>query len=209
MLKRLFSEQCEYSPEEPSEIAVKKKTEGPSLQSPYDPDASCGHKGPGYSAHITETCNNEGKQEIITDYEVHGAARSDIGKALSVIERLDAAGCKPDVLFADGGYPSVPSALKVKEQGIEFITPVNRARLADEVVGRDRFQFSAEGLVTACPMGHAPLDHRILSAHNTTDRSLHAIFEGDTCRSCTMLDQCPVRAPNHRSKGCRTPRDHG
>jgi hypothetical protein len=29
-----------------------------------------------------------------------------------------------------------------------------------------------------------------------------SVFDGDTCRSCTMLDQCPVRAPNHRNKGC-------
>jgi hypothetical protein len=202
LMKRLFSEQCECAPEDPLKIRVKTKTEGATLQSPYDPDASCGHKGPGYSAHITETCNNA-KTEIITDYEVHGAARSDIGKALSVIERLDAAGCKPDTLFADGGYPSVPSALKVKEQNIDFITPVNRARLSQEVIGRDRFHFDAEGLLTACPMGHKPIDHRILSAHNTTDRSLHAIFDGNTCRSCTMLDQCPVRAPNHRAKGCQ------
>jgi hypothetical protein len=133
---------------------VKKKSEGATLQSPYDPDASCGHKGPGYSLHVTETCNNTGTTEIITDYDVHGAARSDIGKALSVIERLDAAGCKPDTIFADGGYPSVPSALKVKEQDIEFMTPVNRSRLADDVVGRDRFHFDAEGYVTRCPGAH-------------------------------------------------------
>jgi hypothetical protein len=151
LLTRLFSEQCEYSPEEPSKVQVKKKTEGPTLQSPYDPDASCGHKGPGYSLHLTETCNNDAETEIITDYEVHGAARSDMGKTLSVIERLD--GSKPDTLSADGGYPSVPSAMKVKEQDIEFITPVNRSRLADEVVGRDQFHFDSQGLVTACPHG--------------------------------------------------------
>ena len=203
LLTRLFSEQCECSSEEPSRIQVKKKTEGATLQSPYDPDASCGHKGPGYSLHITETCNNDAKHEIITDYEVHGAARSDMGKALSVLERLDAAGCKPDTLFADGGYPSVPSALKVKEQDIEFITPVNRSRLSDEVVGRDQFQFDPEGFVTQCPMGHTPVDHRVLSGNNSTRRSLHAIFDGNTCRSCTMLDRCPVRAPNHRTKGCQ------
>ncbi len=69
-------------------------------------------KGSRYSLHVTETWNNAEKTEIITDYEVHGAARSDIGKALSVIERLNAAGCKPETLFADGGYPSVPSVLK-------------------------------------------------------------------------------------------------
>jgi Transposase DDE domain len=26
---------------------------------------------------------------------------------------------------------------------------------------------------------------------------------GTLCRSCTMLDRCPVRAPNHRTKGCQ------
>ena len=207
LLNRLFSEQCELTNDnssggQSSKIQVK-KSEGATLQSPYDPDASCGHKGPGYSLHVTETCNNDGKHEIITDYEVHGAARSDIGKALSAIERLDAAGCKPETLFADGGYPSVPSASKVIEQGIEFITPVNRSRLGDDVAGRDRFLFDSEGFVTQCPMGHKPIGHCELSGNNSTRRSLHAIFDGNICRSCTMLDQCPVRTPNHRNQGCQ------
>jgi hypothetical protein len=208
LLTRLFNEQCEFtndqsSDEASSKLQVKKKSEGATLQSPYDPDASCGHKGSGYSLHITETCNNSKETEIITDYEVHGAARSDIGKALSVIERLNDAGLKPETLFADGGYPSVPSALKVIEQDIEFMAPVNRSRLSDDVVGRDLFQFDSKGLAVKCPMGHSPIDHRILSHNNKTGSSLHAIFDGDTCRSCSMLDRCPVRAPNHRNKGCQ------
>jgi hypothetical protein len=205
LLKRLFSEHCEITNNEPSDAKVQviKRSEGATLQSPFDPDASCGHKGPGYSLHITETCNNAGKSEIITDYEVHGAARSDIGKALPVIERLDAAGLKPEVLFADGGYPSVPSALKVLEQGIEFMAPVNRSRLPDEIMGRDLFQFNAEGFAIECPMGHSPIDHRILSGNNKKRRSLYAIFDGDLCRACNILDQCPVRAPNHRDRGCQ------
>ena len=201
LMTRLLSEQCEVTEE--SRVQVKKKSEGAALQSPYDPDASCGHKGPGYSLHITETCNNPDKPEIITDYEVHGAARSDAGKALPVIERLQAAELKPDTLFADGGYPSVPSAFKVIKQDIEFMTPVNRSRLSDEVMGRDHFQFDSEGFVTSCPLGHSPINHRILSGNNSTRRSLHAIFKGDTCRSCPILDHCPVRAPNHRNKGCQ------
>jgi hypothetical protein len=203
LLTRLFSEQCELSSDEQSsKVQVKKKSEGPTLQSPYDPDASYGHKGAGYSLHVSETCNNA-KTEIITDYEVHGAARSDIGKALAVVERLDAGGCKPETLFADGGYPSVPSALKLVEEGVEFMAPVTRHKLGDDIVGRDLFAFDQEGFATKCPMGHKPLDHRILSAHNTTGRSLHAIFDGRLCRSCSMLDRCPVRAPNHRDRGCR------
>ena len=211
LLARLFHDQCEVKTESASgealaknkEIQIKKKTEGESLQSPYDPDASYGHKGTGYSAQITETCNNKDKTEIITDYEVHGAARSDIGKTLPVIERLDTAGLKPETLFADGGYPSVPSSLKVIEQNIDFMAPVNRSRLPDDIMGRDLFEFDSDGFAIKCPMGHIPIDHRILSANNTKRRSLHAIFDGDICRLCHMFDQCPVRAPNHRSRGCK------
>ena len=207
MLDRLFREQCEFKDNCPSsKIQIKDKPEGETLQSPYDPDASYGHKGAGYSVHITETCNNCKEAEIITDYEVHGAARSDIGKALSVVERLEAAGLKPETLFADGGYPSVPSALTITEKQIEFIAPVNRSRLSDDIMGRDLFQFNSKGFAIKCPMGHNPIDHRILSSNNTKHRSVHAIFNGDICRSCKMLDQCPVRAPNHRSRGCK-PRD--
>ncbi|NLD37697.1 MAG: transposase [Desulfatiglans sp.] len=212
LLNRLFSEQCELksdlkTDEGSSKIQVKKTLEGgTNLQSPYDPDASFGHKGTGYSVHITETCNNSQKTEMITDYEVHGAGRSDIGKALSVVERLDDAGLKPKTLFADGGYPSVPSALKITEQGVEFIAPVNRGPLSDKITGRDSFDYNSEGFVTKCPMGHSPIDHRMLSHNNKKGKSLHAIFNGDTCRKCSQIDSCPVRAPNHRSKGCR-PRD--
>ena len=210
LLERLFHEQCEVKKELPvdkdsadnNKIQVKKKTKGETLQSPYDPDASYGHKGAGYSAHITETCNNEGKPEIITDYEVHGAARSEMAKIISVLERLEPAGLKPETLFADGGYPSVPSALKVKEQNIDLMSPVNRGPLSDDVMGRDLFEFDSDGFVIKCPKGHSPIDHRILSANNTTRRSLHAIFDGDMCRSCNVLDQCLVRAPNHRDQGC-------
>ncbi|MCK5205387.1 MAG: hypothetical protein KAR15_16005, partial [Desulfobacterales bacterium] len=110
LLIRLFKEQCEITNESgpdavksnDQQIKLKKKTKGETLQSPHDPDASYGHKGQGYSAHITETCNNPGKSEIITDYEVHGAARSDMGKAPDILDRLEAAGLKPEKLFADG-----------------------------------------------------------------------------------------------------------
>jgi hypothetical protein len=211
LIERLFHEQCEIKKEPPEDkdstennkILIKKKTKGVTLQSPYDPDATYGHKGVGYSAHITETCHNESKPEIITDYEVHGAARSDMAKMIPVIERLESCGLKPKTLFADGGYPSVPSALKVIEQDINFMTPVNRGRLPDDMMGRDLFKFNSDGFVTKCPKGHSPIDHRILSANNTTRRSLHAIFDGDICRSCSVLDQCPVRAPNHRDRGCK------
>ena len=45
LLKRLLSEQCEVtrsSDEKPPKVEVKEKSEGATLRSPYDPDASYG-----------------------------------------------------------------------------------------------------------------------------------------------------------------------
>ncbi len=209
LLVRLLNEQCEVLADPVqneavgNKIRIKKKSGGKTLQSPYDPDASFGHKGKGYTAHITETCNNEGKSEIITDYEVHGAAVPDIGKAEDVIQRLGWAGLKPETLYADGGYPSVPSAYNVMENNVNFLTPVNRRGISDDVIGRDQFAFDEDGFVVSCPAHHEPLDHRMRSSNNRKGSSLHAIFDGDTCRSCSKLDLCPVRAPNNRKRGSK------
>jgi len=209
LMVRLFKEQCQvvekHGPDKDrrggKQVKVKKNIKGETLQSPFDPDASYGHKGQGYSVHITETCNNGSKPEIITDYEVHGAARSDVGKAPDIVDRLESTGLKPETLFADGGYPSVPSAVKVIEHEIEFMTPVNRSRLPEGMMGRDQFTFDESGLVLQCPEQHSPVDHRMRSANNRKGSSLHAIFDGDICRACNKLDHCPVRAPNNRKTG--------
>jgi hypothetical protein len=118
------------------------------------------------------------------------------------VERLESADLKPKTLYADGGYPSAPSALEVVEKGIEFVAPVDRARLAEDVMGRDQFEFDKDGFIVHCPQNHKPVDHRMRSSNNKKGSSLHAIFDGDTCRACNKLYHCPVRAPNNRQRGC-------
>jgi len=195
---------CRKDRDKEPEVHIKKNNSGETLQSPHDPDASYGHKGVGYSVQICETCNNKETPEIITTYEVHGAARSDKGKAVDMVEQLNDTSRKPDSLYIDGGYPTVPSVPKVLAYGVDFVGLVDRGPMSDDVMGRDRFEFDEQGYVTKCPDGHGPIDHRILS--NGADRTLHAVFDGDTCRGCDLLDKCPVRAPNHRKKG-ESPRD--
>ncbi len=192
----------ETQEEEGETVEVKRSPKGgDTLQSAYDPDASYGHKGRGYSVHIAETCNNPDTPEIITDYEVHGAARSDMGKTPDVLDRLEEVDRSPEKLFADGGYPTVQSAYDIIERrGIELVAPVNRGPMDASVMGRDRFEFDDDGHVVSCPEGHPAIDHRIIS-NNSKDKTLHAIFKGDICRQCDKLETCPVRAPNHRKKG--------
>lgn len=183
------------------EVALKKPEHpGTALQSPFDPDVGYGHKGPGYHVHVTETCHNVDKPEIITDYEVHSAGRSDRGKAEDVVHRLAGTDRQPERLFADGGYPTGPSAVAIQAAGIDFRAPVDRGRMPAETMSRTHFTFDEQGHVRNCPAGHAPTAHRVTNP-NGDGEALHAYFDGDRCRACELSERCPVRAPNNGHSG--------
>jgi hypothetical protein len=165
---------------------------GRSLQSPHDPDASYGHKGVGYSAHVTETCNNDDKPEIITDYEVRDGADNDWGKSSAVLERLAERELSPKEAFADAGYPTPQAILDAYKMGVVLQAPVNRNGGA--TIGLDQFQFDDEGQVVSCPAGHAPTHHRVRREPGCDGPELHAYFDGKICTACPLYGQCPARA---------------
>ena len=220
LVARLFAEHCEVKrveddggdegPEggssggsEREELKVRKspKSPGSSLQSPYDPDAGCSYKGPGYLVHVTETCNNEGA-EIITDYDVTSAGETDRGKDAGVIDRLIESGKQPEVLYEDGGYPTGQGLIDAEERGTKLMTPMTGGRLPEGTIGRDRFQFDEEtGHCTSCPAGHAPVRHAMRSTYRGNPAMLHAYFAGGKCRACELHSKCIVRKPNNGKKG--------
>jgi hypothetical protein len=180
-----------------------KQTTAPKKQkarfwSPHDPDASFGHKGLGYHAHLTETCRNP-TAELITDYEVVTAAQSDVGQARFVVERLRKRGLAPEILYSDGGYPTPSDLVECRSAGTELWAPVNRGRLPAGSFSRMDFTFDADGRVTRCPAGHAPTRHGQRSSSDAMNRrrSLHVFFDNHKCRSCEHLHRCPVRTPNN------------
>jgi hypothetical protein len=82
------------------------------------------------------------------------------------------------------------------------MAPVNRPRISDQTMGRELFKFDKNGCVLRCPQQHRPVAHRMRSSNNKKGKALHAIFDGNICRACRKLEQCPVRAPNNRARGC-------
>jgi hypothetical protein len=214
LVERLFNEHCELqsvddknssnddnpqnnNPEKKIKILKKPLQSGSSLQSPYDPDAGCSYKGPGYFAHITETCNNE-STEIITDFHVTSAAETDRGKDIVVIDHLIQSDKQPQILYEDAGYPTGRGIIEAQKKGTKIIAPM----LGCSPIGRDRFLFETEtGLCTQCPEGHAPLRHAMRTTGKNKPISLHAYFDGNKCRACQLLYQCVVRGPNNGKKG--------
>jgi hypothetical protein len=213
LLARLFSEQCELVADTGNDddvdgavtgrrVQVLKNFEkaGGNLRSPFDPDAGTGRKGVGYYVHVAETCRNDAP-EIITDYEVVSAARADGGRATGAIERLDAAERRPEILYADGGYPTPDSLERARDAGVELYTPVNRNSMPAEKMSRQDFEFDNEtGEVIRCPEGHEPTRHGVRQ-FMPGRFAKHAFFDGENCGNCPKVALCPARMPNNRRIG--------
>jgi hypothetical protein len=165
-----------------------------------DPDASCGHKGLGYHAHFTETCRNE-STELLTDYAVLTAAQPDIGQAMPILQRLAERGLRPQVLYADGGYPTPNDLMVAPQMGTELWAPVNRGRLAKDSFSRSDFVTNVEQqTVIQCPAGHAPSRHAERESSDSIHprRAMFAFFPAQICSPCPQRDRCPVRQPNNK-----------
>lgn len=173
---------------------------GTSLQSPYDPDAGYGHKGPGYHVQIAETVGNE-KTELILDYEVHGAGVSDQGKAAETLDRLAERNLTPEVLLADSGYLSSEALADAESRHIDLKGPIQKGPLRADAIGRDQWQRDPEtGHLARCPQGQEVVRHGVRSNPNN-EKTLHAFMPGPVCRACPIRDRCLARPSNNGRSG--------
>jgi hypothetical protein len=149
---------------------------------------------------VVETCNNQDSVEIITGYELFSAGRSDKGKGLDIVQLLIQCGRSPQTIFMDAGYPTANTIKPMVELGIELMAPVHRVDMPKEKMGRDSFTFDCNGFITQCPAGHRPVRYtERIKSH--CGRQTYAVFDGATCRECSLFNRCPVAPPNNGRKG--------
>jgi hypothetical protein len=189
LLRRLFSEQCSVEPGE--QITLRSDVSGESLQSPFDPDAGySGHKGKGYQAQLTETCEPENAVQIITHAAVESAAASDAESPVRDTEELHARGIKPDTLLADTAYCGGDNDVALRDMGVALIGPA-----AGKDPGADAAQIgvfeTTNNLrsVTRCPAGNQPEN----SAYDPDYDTITAIFTNEQCARCDLRNICGVK----------------
>ncbi len=142
LLLRLFEEQCEVvvgenEGDDGDEVAIGKKrvrlqaqviepksVASDSLQSPHDPDATYGHKGKGYEAQITESCDEDNPYQVITGTAVNGAHESDHNALLPMLDQLEQSQMLPEELCADTSYGSGANIVECAKRGVNLQAPV-------------------------------------------------------------------------------------
>ena len=101
---------------------------GQRIDSPYDPEATYGHKRSttwtGYKVHLTETCEDD-QVHLITNVETTPAVAADVDQTAPIHASLAAQGLLPGDHLLDAGY--VDGELLVdsqSEHGVRLVGPV-------------------------------------------------------------------------------------
>jgi hypothetical protein len=191
-LERIFYEQCEVHE---TNVSIKKKTGGNVMQNPSDPDATYdGHKGPGYQAQISETCNPDNDVQIITCVIPQTAAEADANAVGEILEDLQTNELVPKEMLVDTGYTGDDNVQLAEEKGVELVGPVpsGSSKSKDdeyEQLNIDDFNVDeATEEIVCCPAGHKPQS----SEHNNETGKTKTVMPESACSQCEFFEQCPV-----------------
>lgn len=128
LLRRVFHEQYEVDKDGTIKVRDKKLISSGSVQNPNDTDAAYRSKGgkkvKGYATNITETCDETGKPNLITDVQVEPANKADNAFVKDALEKTrEVTGNKVDKVHADGAYQSQENRELAAdpENGFDFI----------------------------------------------------------------------------------------
>ncbi len=188
LLKRLFSEQCEV--ETGDRIIVRDEVAADSLQSPFDEGAGySGHKGKGYQAQFTETCDPANDARIITHVAVESADKSDADALIPAVEALEERGHKPDEMIADTAYRGGENDVALRDMGVALTGPA-AGREPAQPDPLAAFETTPDlKSVLRCPRGVEPMRVK----HTKRDDTVIAVFDKETCRACEQRGACGAK----------------
>lgn len=194
-VERIFYEQCEVHEDK---VVIKKKTGGDVMQNPSDEGAGYdGHKGQGYQAQLSETCNPENEVQLVTCVIPQTAAEADANAVGGVLEDLTVNDLLPDDLLVDTGYTGDENVQLAEEKGVELVGPVpsgsGKPKTDDqeyEQLNIDDFNVDEETEeIVCCPAGHKPES----SEHNSQTGKTKTLMPESSCSQCEYVEQCPVK----------------
>ena len=192
LLMRLYEEQClPPKSEHPKRIELNDKPSSSSLQSPSDPDVTYGHKGKGYEAQLSETCDEDNPFEAVTAVDVHGANESDQQQVKPMLEQTErTCGSAPDEMYADANYASGDNIVMAREDhGTELKAPIGSKESSKYIPVGD-FEFNEEGTeVLQCPMAQVPVRHQ----PSRSGKAVLAVFSAAQCKRCKLRHVCPTQ----------------
>jgi hypothetical protein len=201
MLVRVFKEH--YIRDDEFRPRKGKELNAGSLQSPDDWEATYRRKvnrdHRGYVANLTETCDPENDFQLINKVQVESNTTEDAAMLVEALPNLKER-TYVEQIHTDGGYgsPDVDEAMgKAKVEQIQ--TAIRGRKATEEKLGLEDLEWEIgkngkpQGII--CPNRQRV----VVQPGRKKDRYL-AYFDGEVCRGCPFVDQCPTNPHKHKRR---------
>lgn len=171
-----------------------------SLQSAYDSDATYRKKGKkewsGYVANLAETCAEENKAQLITDYSVEKNIVSDVEMAKQRIPKIKEKTNAKNI-YLDGGYYDTDLKQSIERDGTKLhYTDMTGRKEDGSKIPISKFVFTEDlKSIKACPAGYKP--NRVY--YKEKGNIISAYFDKEKCKTCPFKEQCRVKIQKKES----------
>jgi hypothetical protein len=161
------------------------------IQSPHEPEARYRKKRDkswqGYVGQVTETAEEAGDPNFITDVAATDAQVSDCNALPEIQKRLAERDLTPSEQYVDQAYVSGTRLAESAEQGIRLVGPV-----ADEAGSKEfklsNFSVDLEQKQATCPQGKQAL--RWTTSRRPDGTLNHTAHFDEQCASCSSRSRC-------------------
>lgn len=161
------------------------------IQTPHDPEARYATKRgkgwTGYKVHITETANEKGEVNFITDVTTTNACERDSETLPRIHQQLEERSRKPKAHCVDMGYTTGDNLADAQENGIQLMGEVSPLE-EDGRFTADEFDIDVETQTAVCPAGCTSSSWKVFESG--THQGMVEIRFGSYCQACPLRAQC-------------------
>jgi transposase len=161
------------------------------IQSPHEPEARYSEKRGkswiGYKTHITETANEKGELNFITDITTTNSCEQDNETLSDIQEKLEASNLKPEQQFTDKGYVTGSNLANSQEKDIQLM---GKASQLDNkgLFTADDFTVDYQARTAICPAGFTSISWK--KQESGKHKGDIQIRFGNQCNHCSVKEKC-------------------
>jgi len=163
------------------------------IQTPHDPEArySTKHgKGwTGYKVHITETANEKGEVNFVTDVTTTNACERDSETLPHIQDTLEERSLKPEEQFVDKGYTTGDNLADSQKKGIKLMGEVSELE-NNGLFTADEFTIDFQAKTALCPAGCTCCSWKEFESGNHQGEV--EIRFGPQCQDCPLKERCTL-----------------
>lgn len=161
------------------------------IQSPHDPEARYstkrGKSWTGYKMHTTETANEKGEVNFITDMVTTNACERDNETLPQIQGNLEERELKPEQQFVDKAYITGDNLADSQEADIQLIGEASQLDNKG-LFTADEFSMDYESKTATCPAGNTSYSWKEFETGK--HKGDIQISFGEQCQDCPLKDKC-------------------